>query len=72
MAETRSTLESLSSEELREVVINRLHERQSIGPAVDLRAEESHIEWLIDQFRLGRQDLRDRMSVVLRQLLAQD
>jgi hypothetical protein len=69
MAETTLSLESLSFGELEGVIVDRLHERRSIGPPVDLRAEESHIEWLIDQFRQGSTGLRDRMSAALRTLL---
>ena len=71
MAETATSLESLSLGALEKVIVDRLHERRSIGPAVDLRAGESHIEWLIDQFRQGSTGLRDRMSVAFRNLLAE-
>lgn len=69
MSETTLSLESLNSGELEQVIVDRLHERRSVGPAVDLRAGESHIEWLIDQFRQGSTGLRDRMSAALRTLL---
>ena len=71
MTTAETFLDSLSYEELQTVIVDRLHERRSIGPPIDMRADESHIEWIIDQYRLGSTALRDRMSMIFRKLLTE-
>ncbi len=43
---------------------------EDLSARLSICAEESHIEWLIDQFRQGSTGLRDRMSGALRTLLS--
>lgn len=69
MSNCPNPLEILSIEDLERVIVDRLHELRSIGPPADMRMGESHIEWLIDQFREGSAGLRDRMIAIFRRLL---
>ena len=71
MTDAQPSLDSLSYEELQAVIVDRLQERRSIGPAVDMRAGESHVEWIIDEYHRASAALRDRMSMVFRKLLTE-
>jgi hypothetical protein len=61
-----SPLANLSIDRLRQVMFDRLHGLQSVGPALDARFGPESFSWLSDEFRRGDSGLRDRMSEVLR------
>jgi hypothetical protein len=65
------SLTDLDFERLKQVMFDRLHGEQSIGPATDPRGGPEPFEWLVEQFQRGDSGLRDRMTVVMREFLAE-
>ena len=63
-------LNSFSSERLKVVMFDRLHGYQSIGPQIDPRGDYPAHLWLVEQYRLGTDGLRDRMAFVAEEFVA--
>ena len=57
-------IENLKLEELREVMCDRLHGRQSIGPPLDPHGDVRPHQWLVESFRAAANGLRDRMEII--------
>jgi hypothetical protein len=66
-----SALARLTTDELRDVIRQRLHGRRSIGPPVDVRVGPEAFEWLSEEFRRGDAGLQHRMTAVLRDFLGE-
>src|SRR3954447_22399935 len=64
-----ASLADLSFKRLKQVMFDRLHGHQSIGPATDPRVGPEPFEWLSEQFRRADTALRGRMSAILREFL---
>jgi len=67
---TSSELTDLSFEDLKEVMLERLHGHQSVGPPIDPRGDYSAHLWVVEQYRVGTDGLRDRMAIVAEEFVA--
>ncbi len=63
------TLSGLKFEDLKSVVFERLHRRQSIGPLIDPRGDYPPYAWLLDAYEKGSDALRSRMNRAAKELL---
>jgi len=69
MTKNAQRIADLGFDRLKEVMCNRLHGAQSIGPPCGPRGGPAPYEWLVDEFRRGDSGLRDRMTAVMRDFL---
>jgi len=61
-AQHQIDLSALSLEKLREVMFDRLHGHQSLGPALDRYGDTPPYLWLVDEYGLGGDRLRSWMA----------
>lgn len=62
-------MQQLSFDELKQVMYDRLHGHQSIGPPIDPRGDIEPNVWLVEQYRRGTDALRDRMTATAEQFV---
>lgn len=62
-------LNSLSYEELKKVIFDRLHGHQTMGPPIDPRGDYDPYLWLTEQYKNGNDDLRKRMEKIAEEFM---
>jgi hypothetical protein len=64
-------LGKLDWQETGEIMYDRLHGLSSVGPVIDPRSDLPAYEWLVEQFRRGSQDRRERMALIANEFIGQ-